>query len=136
MNVVHLGGNLTRDPELKSINANGKETSVVNFTVACSRRFRKSDGSSDQETTFVNCEAWDSGADTIAKWFNKGDGIIVEGTIKNDKWADKDGQNRSRDKIRVNRFHFPPGRKQSDDSNRSNETVKAEEPRETADVPF
>ncbi len=108
MNIVHISGALTKAPELKNITNGEKTTTVVNFVIASSRRFRKKDGSSDEETTFVNCEAWDSGAETIAKWFNKGDNIIIHGSLKNERWEDKEGNKRSREKVRVSNFEFPP----------------------------
>ena len=108
MNIVHLSGNFTRKPEVREVNSGGRSTKVANFVVASSRRFKKKDGTLDEETTFVNCEAWDSGAETISKWFDKGDSIIVHGSIKNEKWEDKDGNMRYRDKIRVSNFEFPP----------------------------
>jgi single-stranded DNA-binding protein len=39
MNITILRGNLARDPELRTVNTNGKQTSVVNFTVATSREY-------------------------------------------------------------------------------------------------
>jgi len=104
MNLVLLKGNLARDPEIRSINtSNGKSTSVVNFTVAVSRRYTKADGTMDKVTTFVNCEAWDSGAETIASSFAKGDLVMLEGSLRNDTW-EKDGVKRSTMKIRVSDF--------------------------------
>jgi single-strand DNA-binding protein len=108
MNIVHISGALTKTPELKKIANGDKTTTVVNFVIASSRRFRKKDGNSDEETTFVNCEAWDSGAETIAKWFDKGDNIIIHGSLKNERWEDKEGNKRSREKVRVSNFEFPP----------------------------
>ena len=108
MNIVHISGALTKTPELKKIENGDKTTTVVNFVIASSRRFRKKDGNSDEETTFVNCEAWDSGAETIAKWLDKGDNIIIHGSLKNERWEDKEGNKRSREKVRVSNFEFPP----------------------------
>ena len=108
MNIVHIMGNIVRTPEVREISSESRETKVVNFTVASTRRFRKKDGTSDEETTFVDCEAWDSGAETISKWFEKGDAIIIHGSLKNEKWVDKDGNNRYKDKVRVSQFEFPP----------------------------
>ena len=108
MNIVHISGALTKTPELKKIANGDKTTTVVNFVIASSRRFRKKDGNSDEETTFVNCEAWDSGAETIAKWFDKGDNIIIHGSLKNERWEDKERNKRSREKVRVSNFEFPP----------------------------
>ena len=103
MNLVILRGNLARDPELRNVNSAGKETSVVNFTVAVSREFTKNNGTRDKVTTFVNCEAWDTGAEAIGSSFRKGDLVMIEGSIRNDSW-EKDGVKRSTMKIRVNNF--------------------------------
>lgn len=104
MNIVILRGNLARDPELRTINGGtDRETSVVNFTVAVSREFTKSDGVRDKITSFINCEAWDSGAELIASSFKKGDLVFVEGSIRNDSW-EKDGVKHSTLKVRVNNF--------------------------------
>ena len=62
-----------------------------------------SDGSTDKNTTFVNCEAWDSGAEAIASSFNKGDLVMLEGSLRNDNW-EKDGVKHSSMKVRVSNF--------------------------------
>lgn len=104
MNIVILRGNLARDPELRTINGGtNRETSVVNFTVAVSREFTKADGAKDKITSFINCEAWDSGAELIASSFKKGDLVFVEGSIRNDSW-EKDGVKHNTLKVRVNNF--------------------------------
>jgi single-strand DNA-binding protein len=105
MNLVVLKGNLTRDPEVKPITTrNNKTTNVANFTIAVSRFFKKADGNRDKITTFIPCEAWDTGADTIAKILKKGDPVLVQGSLKVDSWEQDDGQKRSRIKVRVNTF--------------------------------
>jgi single-strand DNA-binding protein len=103
MNINILRGNLARDPELRVVNTNGKQTSVVNFTVAVSREYTKANGEKDKVTTFVPCEAWDSGADVIAQSFKKGDLVLVEGALRNDSW-EKDGVKHNSLKVRVNNF--------------------------------
>ena len=103
MNIVMLRGNLARDPELRNVNTGGKQTSVVNFTVAVSREYTKASGDKDKITSFINCEAWDSGAEMIAESFKKGDLVMVEGSLRNDSW-EKDGVKHSSLKVRVNNF--------------------------------
>lgn len=103
MNLVILRGNLARDPEIRYVNPSGKETAVVNFTVAVSREFTKNNGETDKVTTFVNCEAWDTGAEAISSSFRKGDLVMIEGSLRNDTW-EKDGVKRSTMKVRVNNF--------------------------------
>ena len=103
MNINILRGNLARDPEVRIVNTNGKQTSVVNFTVAVSREYTKANGEKDKVTTFVPCEAWDSGAEIIGQSFKKGDFVLVEGSLRNDSW-EKDGVKHNSLKVRVNNF--------------------------------
>lgn len=103
MNLVIIRGNLARDPEMRTVNTGGRETSVVNFTIATSREFTKANGETDKITTFVQCEAWDTGAQAIAESLAKGDLVMVEGSLRNDSW-EKDGVKHSTLKVRVNNF--------------------------------
>jgi single-strand DNA-binding protein len=103
MNITILRGNLARDPEYRTVNTNGKQTGVVNFTVAVSREYTKASGERDKIASFINCEAWDSGAEIINNSFKKGDLVLVEGSLRNDSW-EKDGVKHSTLKVRVNNF--------------------------------
>jgi single-strand DNA-binding protein len=103
MNITLLKGNLARDPELRVVNPNGKQTSVVNFTIAVNKDYTKANGEKDKITSFINCEAWDSGAETIAESLKKGDLVMIEGSLRNDSW-EKDGVKHSTLKVRVNNF--------------------------------
>lgn len=103
MNITLLRGNLTRDPELRKIESGSRSVSVVNFTIAVSREYTKASGEKDKVTTFINCEAWDSGAEVIAESFRKGDLVMVEGSLRNDSW-EKDGVKHSTLRVRVNNF--------------------------------
>lgn len=101
MNIVMLRGNLARDPELRIVGEKG--TAVVNFTVAVSREFTKANGEQDKITSFIQCEAWDSGAEAINSSLKKGDLVMIEGSLRNDSW-EQDGVKRSTLKVRVNNF--------------------------------
>ena len=103
MNINILRGNLARDPDVRKVNTNCKSTSVVNFTIAVSREYTKSNGEKDKITTFVPCEAWDTGAEIIGASFQKGDLVMVEGSLRNDSW-EKDGVKHNTLKVRVNNF--------------------------------
>lgn len=126
MNITILRGNLARDPELRVVNTGGKQTSVVNFTVAVSREYTKSGGEKDKITSFINCEAWDSGAEVIADSFKKGDLVMIEGSLRNDSW-EKDGVKHSTLKVRVNNFSkitkLSRARNQNSSESNAEETV-------------
>lgn len=133
MNECHFMGNLTRDPELKNVGTKG--TAVVNFCIASSRKFKRSNGETAKEVTYLECEAWDSGAETISRHFKKGDPIIVHCSAKTEQWQDKDGNNRSRIKFRVNKFDFPIGKpRRSEDNNEEGVNPNDAEQEDNPDV--
>jgi len=103
LNSVTLAGNLTRQPELKEF---GEGKCVCNFGLAINRKYRDSAGEMQEETTFVDCEAWGKQAELICKYLDKGRNCLVEASLKFDKWQDKNGENRSKIKISVHRCHF------------------------------
>lgn len=108
LNHCTFSGNLTRDPELKQIASSG--TSVCNFSLAVNRRHKaKGDSQAKQETAFINCELWDTGAEVFTKFFRKGDPVIIECEVKQDNWETEEGQKRQALKFRVSQFHFSAG---------------------------
>ena len=74
--------------------------------MAVNRHFRKANGEKNKETTFIDCEAWDSGAETISKYVSKGDPFLVKGALKNDSWENKEGQKITKIKLRVEDFNL------------------------------
>ena len=77
LNKVILIGNLTKDPELKQTPSG---TSVVSFSIGVSRKYSGADGS--RETDFINVVAWKGTAEFIAKYFRKGNGISIVGSLQ------------------------------------------------------
>ena len=104
MNIVVLEGNLTRDPEVRTVGSGERSTQVSNFTIAVNRYFVRSNGEKDKETTYVDCEVWDSAAGFMSENCHKGDPLLVQGALKLDTWESSEGEKRSRLKVRVNNF--------------------------------
>ncbi|HYE01917.1 MAG TPA: single-stranded DNA-binding protein [Phycisphaerales bacterium] len=103
-NKVILLGNLTRDLELRYTPNN---TAVANFGLAVNRTWRSPDGQQQEETTFVDCEAWGKQAEIMGQYLGKGRKVFLEGRLKLDQWKDKtDGSNRSKLKVVVEEFRF------------------------------
>lgn len=78
-------GRLTRDPELRKTQSG---TSVLSFTVAVNRKFKK-DG--EETADFINCVAWNQTADFLSRYANKGSLVGVEGRIQTRNYEDKTG---------------------------------------------
>ena len=81
-NKAILIGNMCADPELKQ-SASG--ISVCSFSIAVNRRKSKE---GNPETDFINIVAWRSTAEFIAKYFRKGQPILVCGQIQTRSWTD------------------------------------------------
>ena len=105
MNKIILMGRLTRDPELKAV---GAGVEVANFTVAVDRR-----GAKEKTADFFEVSAWRQTAAFVQKYFHKGDGILIEGSMQSTK-VDKDGRTVTYWTVSADRIEFPAGRKNAD----------------------
>ena len=103
LNSVNIMGNLTRDPEIKTI-PSGK--SVCSLSIANNRVYSKG-GEKVTEVSYFDVEVWGVVAENCAKYLKKGSGIIVEGRLRQDRW-EKDGKTQSRVRISANNIHFMP----------------------------
>ena len=113
-NKVILAGNLTRDPELRTLPSG---SSVAKFSLAINRRYSTKDGEQREEVTYVDIESFGRQAETIAKYCTKGSGLLVEGRLKLDQWEDKNsGEKRSRLGVFLENFTFLGGRNSNENS--------------------
>ncbi|MDP7005905.1 MAG: single-stranded DNA-binding protein [Phycisphaerales bacterium] len=98
-----LMGNLTRDPELKQTPSN---QSVAQIGIALNRKFKDREGNLQEDTTYVDCEAWGRTAEVMSQYLSKGKPVFIEGRLKLDQWQDKEGNNRSKLKVVIENFQF------------------------------
>ena len=101
MNILHISGNLTRDPELRHTTTG---TPVANFTLAVDRRFSDKDGNS--ATDFFTCVAWNKAAETITRYMRKGSKMTVVGPHQSREIKTKDGEKKQIWEVTVEQFEF------------------------------
>ncbi len=110
-----IGGNLTRDPEVK-FTSDGK--GITKFSVAVNNPYNK------EKTSFYNVVAFDSGnrklSEIIGNNFRKGDNIFVEGRMEQSHWEDSDGNKRNNWDLILNNFCFTQKKAKSNNSNETN----------------
>ena len=111
LNHITVMGRLTRDPELRRT---GSGIAVANFTLAVERDFASKEGG-EKETDFIDCVAWKSTGEFVARYFQKGSMAAVAGRLQSRKWKDKDGSNRTSWEIVAENVYFAE-RKQNSDS--------------------
>ncbi|WP_436950425.1 single-stranded DNA-binding protein [Staphylococcus xylosus] len=96
MNIVAITGRLTKDLELKQAG----QTQVTNFSMAVENPYKKDDAS------FFDIVAFGKTAELLNQYCGKGSKIGIDGTLKQDRFTDKEGNNRSVVRITANRIEF------------------------------
>ena len=97
-NVVVLVGRLTRDAELKTTSGG---FAVDRFSIAVNRRKKNGDQWED-EANFFDVDFWGRQAESLHKYLLKGKQVAINGELKQNRWQQQDGQNRS--KVYVNAY--------------------------------
>jgi single-strand DNA-binding protein len=119
-NKVILMGNLTRDPEVRYTSSG---TAIAKLGIAVNRYWRNQEGQQQEETTFVDVDAFGKQAETIGQYLKKGRPIMVEGRLKLDQWDDKQtGQKRSKMGVTLENFQFLDSRSEGGDGGGSGGT--------------
>jgi len=88
INKVMLYGNLTRDPELKSIPSGNK---VCSFSLATNRSYKDASGNKQEQTEFHNIVMWGKLAELATQYLKKGGAVYIEGRITTRSWEDTNG---------------------------------------------
>lgn len=101
INKVILEGRLTRDPETR-YSANG--TAVTRFNIAVDRRYVKK--GEQRQADFISIVAFQSNAELVSKWFVKGQGIAVVGTLQSRRWEDENGKTHYGMDVIAEEVHF------------------------------
>lgn len=139
LNYIILHGRLVETPELKTT---GSGTSVTSFRIAVPRDYKTSDG--QEITDFHTCVAWRKTAEFIPRYFAKGSEIIVQGTLENRSFEDKNGNKRTVSEINVAKVEFCGSKKDKKEYNEVTTSTPAFAPAPTGfsempsddDLPF
>lgn len=86
LNRVVIVGRLVRDPELRKT---ASDRSVVAFTVALDNR---TTNNGEKSTSYIPCTAWNSTAESIAKFMKKGSLVGVDGHLNQRSYTANDGR--------------------------------------------
>lgn len=106
-NLTILTGRITKDLELKQAG----QTQVTNFSLAVDNPFKKDD------TSFFDIVAFGKTAELLNNYCGKGSKILIEGNLKQDRFQDKEGHNRSVVRVIANRIEFLDSKGSSQQNN-------------------
>ncbi|MEN9614095.1 MAG: hypothetical protein RLZZ347_402 [Candidatus Parcubacteria bacterium] len=106
LNKVMLIGNLTRDPELKSLPSG---INVCSFSLATNRVYKDKDGNKKEQVEFHNVVVFGRQAETSGQYLKKGQNVMVEGRLQTRSWDDKaTGEKKYRTEIVADAVQFGP----------------------------
>jgi single-strand DNA-binding protein len=125
-NNVILGGNLASDIELRHLPSG---MAVADLRLAVSEKFKNRQGELVEKPVFVDVVVWDRQAENCAKYLSKGSPVLVEGCLQLDEWTSKEGEKRSKLRVRANTVQFlGKPRQQDQDSAKPADTRREPQP--------
>lgn len=98
-------GNLTRDPELRSLPSG---VQVATMGVATNRVWKDKNGAKQESTDYHNVVVFGRQAETTAQYLRKGSNVLVEGRMQTRSWDAADGTKKYRTEVVADRVQFGP----------------------------
>jgi single-strand DNA-binding protein len=130
INRVVMTGNLTRDPELRSLPSG---MAVCSLRIACNtRRKNNSTGEWEDKPNFFDVTVWGAQGENCAKFLAKGRPVALDGRLEWREWESPEGQKRQAVDIIADSVQFLGGR---DDAGGGNGfTPRSDVPVDDADL--
>ena len=103
VNKVILVGNLTRDPEVRSMQSGNR---VCNLSVATNERWKdKNSGEMKDKAEFHRVVVFDDKlCDVCERYLNKGSQVYLEGSLQTRKWTDQSGVEKYSTEVVLQKF--------------------------------
>jgi len=119
INKAFVYGNLTRDPETKSLPSG---STVASFSIATNRNWKDRDGKKQESTEYHNIVTFGRQAELVGQYLKKGSSAFIEGRLQTRSWEGQDGVKKYRTEIVANSIQFGPkfgGGARTENSNES-----------------
>lgn len=105
LNKAIVIGNLTRDPELKSLPSG---ITVTSFSLATNRVWKDKNGAKQEAADYHNIVVFGRQAEIANQYLKKGASALVEGRMQTRSWDDASGKKNYRTEIIADRIQFGP----------------------------
>lgn len=110
INNIVVGGNLTKDPEVREVGGEGNL--VADFSIAINESYLdKATNEKKEKVVYLDCSAWGGLAKVARDYCKKGKAVLLEGKLEQSSWEDKEtGQKRSKLRVQARRLHLLGGK--------------------------
>ena len=109
INRVVLTGNLTRDPELRSLPSG---MSVCNLRIASNTRRKDASGEWMDKPNYFSVTVWGAQGENCARFLSKGRPVALDGRLEWREWQGQDGAKRESVEIVADSVQFLGGREE------------------------
>jgi single-strand DNA-binding protein len=126
INVVVITGNLTRDPELRSLPSG---SSVCSLRVACNTR--RKDGATGEwvdKPNYFDVTVWGAQGENCARYLSKGRPVAINGRLEWREWEDQNNNKRQAVEIIAESVQFLGGREDGGNGNGGGFTPRSDVP--------
>jgi single-strand DNA-binding protein len=104
INKVIITGNLTRDPELRSLPSG---LAVLNMGVAVNdRRKNQQTGEWEEHPNFVDVTVFGARGEALTRFLSKGSKVAIEGKLRWSSWETQQGEKRSKLEVVADEVEF------------------------------
>lgn len=130
-NKVIMVGNITRDPELTTLESGN---SLCSFGFCVNNDYKGKDGNWVKAPCFIDITCWQKTAENVAKLFRKGNNVLIEGKLVMNTW-EKDGVKHQKHKITASRVAFTQA-KPKNESGPAPEDIPSQQEDDPTDIGF
>ena len=103
INRVVLTGNLTRDPELRSLPSG---TAVCSLRIATNTRRKGASGDWEDKPNYFDITVWGAQGENCSRFLSKGRPVAIDGRLEWREWETQDGQKRQAVEIVADSVQF------------------------------
>lgn len=126
LNQVVVEGRLVHDAS-QGYKQSASGTAYGSFTIAVDRSEKGSDGQWKNETSFIDCKGFGKGYDFAVPRMTKGSVVRIVGSLKQEKWQNKEGKNMSKIVVVCDKF-YTERKKQEGESQPQTQAAQGETP--------
>lgn len=130
LNRVIITGNLTRDPELRTLQSG---TSVCELRVAVNSSRKDESGNWVDKPNYFNVKVWGAQGENCATYLTKGRPVAIDGRLDWREWEGQDGQKRQSVEIIADRVQFLGSRDGGGQGNGGAIQAQSDVPADTSD---
>jgi single-strand DNA-binding protein len=130
INRVVLTGNLTHDPELRSLPSG---TSVCKLRLACNTRRKDQSGQWVDKPNYFDVTVWGAQGENCANYLSRGRPVAIDGRLEWREFQDKDGNKRQAVDIIADAVQFLGSRDDAGNGGNGRFTPQSDVPADTSD---